>query len=62
MDALGTDGYAVRVELNEMTGRSSVPNIFIGGQAVGGFTDGPGLEPLHKEGKLVPELQKAGAL
>ena len=62
MDALGNEGYAVRVELCEMTGRSSVPNVFIGGQGVGGYTDGPGLEPLNKEGKLSPLLQKAGAI
>lgn len=41
-------------------GRSTVPNIFIKGQPVGGFTDG--VEALHKEGKLKPMLQEAGAL
>lgn len=56
VDAMGTEGYAFRVELNGMTGRSSVPNIFINGENVGGFGDGPGLEALHKEGKLVPLL------
>lgn len=29
VDALGQDGFAYRVELNEMTGRSTVPNIFV---------------------------------
>jgi glutaredoxin 3 len=62
VDALGADGYAMRVELNELTGRSSVPNIFIGGKGVGGFSDGPGLETLHKEGKLQGLLKEAGAL
>lgn len=60
VDALGKDGFAYRVELNEMTGRSTVPNIFISGKPVGGFTDG--VEALHKEGKLVAMLKEAGAL
>jgi hypothetical protein len=29
---------------------------------VGGCNDGPGVMPLHKQGKLVPLLQQAGAL
>jgi len=62
VDALGVEGYAIRVELNELTGRSSVPNIFIGGKPVGGFSDGPGVENLEKEGKLVGLLKEAGAL
>jgi glutaredoxin len=37
-----------------------VPNIFIGGKPVGGFSDG--VEELHKNGKLVPLLKEAGAL
>lgn len=60
VDALGKEGFAYRVELSKMTGRSTVPNIFVGGKAVGGFTDG--VEELHKAGKLVPLLKEAGAL
>ena len=61
VDALeGKDGFAMRVELDKWTGRSTVPNIFIGGKPVGGFTDG--VEQLHKEGKLVGLLKEAGAL
>ncbi len=61
VDALeGKDGFAYRVELQEMTGRSTVPNIFIAGRPVGGFTDG--VEALHKEGKLAEMLKAAGAL
>ena len=60
VDALGKDGFAMRVELDDITGRSTVPNIFIKGQPVGGFTDG--VEALHKEGKLQPMLKEAGAL
>jgi glutaredoxin len=29
VDALGEDGFAYRVELNDMTGHSTVPNIFV---------------------------------
>jgi len=39
---------------------AQVPNIFIAGKPVGGFTDG--IEQLHQEGKLVPLLKEAGAL
>lgn len=46
----------------QMTGRGSVPNIFIGGENVGGCNDGPGVMPLHASGKLLPKLQAAGAL
>lgn len=61
VDALpGKDGFAYRVELQKMTGRSTVPNIFVGGKPVGGFTDG--VEQLQKDGKLVPLLKEAGAL
>jgi len=55
-------GYAVRVELSDMTGRSSVPNIFIGGKSVGGFSDGPGVENLYNQGTLEDMLKKVGAL
>jgi glutaredoxin len=46
----------------QMTDRTSVPNIFISGQSVGGCNDGPGVVTLHSQGKLVPMLQAAGAL
>lgn len=45
-----------------MTDRTSVPNIFIAGENVGGCNDGPGVMTLHGQGKLVPKLQAAGAL
>jgi len=62
LDTMGTEGKAIRAELAEMTDRTSVPNIFISGNNVGGCNDGPGVMTLHKEGKLVPLLQQAGAL
>ena len=61
-DTLGAEGYALRVELSKMTGRSSVPNIFIGGASVGGFSDGPGVNTLHEQGKLQGMLKAASAL
>ena len=62
LDTLGAKGHAYRAELAKRTGRSSVPNIFIGGQNVGGFGDGPGVNTLHEEGTLAGMLAKAGAL
>lgn len=34
------DGNAIRYELSQMTGRTSVPQIWIGGEFVGGCNDG----------------------
>ena len=34
------DGYALRAELAEKTGRTSVPALYVGGQFVGGCNDG----------------------
>lgn len=34
------DGNAIRYELSQMTGRTSVPQIWIGGEFVGGCDDG----------------------
>lgn len=45
-----------------MTGRTSVPNVYISGTSYGGANDGPGILSLHKKGELVPLLQAAGAL
>lgn len=45
-----------------MTDRTSMPSIWIGGSFVGGCNDGPGVAPLHRDGKLVPLLTQAGAL
>ena len=57
------DGKAYRAELAKMTGRTSMPNIWIDNQNIGGCNDGsPGLMPLQAQGKLVPMLKAAGAL
>ena len=58
------DGSALVAELGEMTGRTSIPHIWIGGEYIGGFNDGigeaaPGLRPLIASGRLGPALEKA---
>ena len=62
LDALGAEGHAMRVELGKRTGRTSVPSVFIAGASVGGFSDGPGVNTLQEQGKLVPLLRSAGAM
>lgn len=48
---------ALRREIVEKTGRTSVPQIFINGQHIGGFDD---MVALDREGGLAPLLE-AGA-
>eukprot|EP00873_Tetraselmis_striata_P016726 jgi/Tetstr1/436990/TSEL_025762.t1 len=62
LDEMGKEGYAIRAELAQDTGRTSMPNIWIDGQSIGGCNDGPGLLALHREGKLAPMLEAAGVL
>ena len=45
-----------RVQMMEMTGRRTVPQIYIGDTHVGGFDD---LSALDREGKLEPMLRGA---
>ncbi|GMY13333.1 glutaredoxin [Fagus crenata] len=54
-----TDGNDVQSALKEWTGQNSVPNVFIGGNHIGGCDT---TTALHKEGKLVPLLTQAGAV
>eukprot|EP00250_Pteridium_aquilinum_P006778 c16621_g1_i1 orf=160-468(+) len=54
-----SDGSDVQAALAEWTGQRTVPNVFIGGQHVGGCDS---TVAKHKEGKLVPLLQEAKAL
>ncbi|CAG9463384.1 unnamed protein product [Pedinophyceae sp. YPF-701] len=58
----GYKGNALRAELAEMTDRTSMPNVFIGGVSYGGCNDGPGIVTLHDEGRLVPMLKELGAI
>ena len=46
----------------QLTNRTSMPNVYIGGKSYGGCNDGPGISSLHREGKLVPLLQQVGAM
>jgi len=57
-------GYALRAELAERTGRTSVPALYVGGAFVGGCNDGGlgGVMTLDRAGKLKPMLVEAGAL
>lgn len=58
------DGDAIRTEVYKITGQTSVPYLFIGGEFCGGANDGGlgGTFPLHKSGELRRLLIAAGAL
>mmetsp|Transcript_8235 Transcript_8235/g.28894 ORF Transcript_8235/g.28894 Transcript_8235/m.28894 type:complete len:187 (+) Transcript_8235:50-610(+) len=59
LDQMGQEGYQLRHQLGVRTGRTSVPNIFIAGENIGGCNDGsPGLMPLLAEGGLEGKLAK----
>ena len=50
-----TDDQAMREKLVEMSGgRRTVPQIFIGEEAIGGYSD---MMALHQKGQLDPKLQ-----
>ena len=57
------EALALRSELATLTGRTSVPSIWIDGRFVGGFNDGGlgGLVPLYRSGMLQSMLRAAGA-
>jgi len=63
---LGPKGSAIRAELGRMTGQTSFPQIFIGGEHVGGLcsggASGGGLNALAESGELEKMLKKARAL
>ncbi|XP_062151410.1 glutaredoxin-like [Alnus glutinosa] len=54
-----SDGKEIQSALAEWTGIKTVPNVFIGGNHIGGCD---ATTALHKEGKLVPLLTQAGAV
>jgi glutaredoxin len=58
------DGMAMKAELAGITGQTSCPQVFAGGQFLGGCNDGGmgGILPLAKSGKLEDILVKSGAL
>ena len=52
----------LRCELLDLTGQSSLPHIFIGGEHIGGLSTGtPGLAALIESGDLETKLAKAKA-
>ncbi|KAF5457271.1 hypothetical protein F2P56_021384 [Juglans regia] len=53
------DGSEIQSALGEWTGQTTVPNVFIGGNHIGGCDT---TTAMHKEGKLVPVLTEAGAV
>lgn len=66
LDDPWSEGNPKRAALGRLTGKSSVPSIWIGGQYIGGCDDGPttqapGLVPLAFQAKLRPMLEAAGA-
>ena len=54
-----SDGSQLQAALAELTGQRTVPNVFIGGNHIGGCD---ATTALHKEGKLAPLLTQAGAV
>ena len=62
LNEMGDEGKALRAELAERTGRTSVPNTFISGESIGGCNDGPGLMTLKANGELDTMLRAAGVL
>ena len=59
---LGPRASVLRAELEAMTGQSSLPHVFIGGEHVGGLATGPGLAALDESGELEAKLRGARAL
>ena len=54
-----SDGSELQAALKEWTGQKTVPNVFIGGNHIGGCD---ATQALHNQGKLVPLLTEAGAV
>ncbi|CAI9107510.1 OLC1v1006883C2 [Oldenlandia corymbosa var. corymbosa] len=59
LDQMGPQGPQLQKVLERLTGQHTVPNVFIGGQHIGGCTD---TVKLHRKGELEPLLSKAGAV
>ncbi|GAU13095.1 hypothetical protein TSUD_173950 [Trifolium subterraneum] len=54
-----SDGSEIQAALHEWTGQRTVPNVFIGGNHIGGCD---ATVNLQSQGKLVPLLTSAGAI
>lgn len=50
------DGAEIQEALLEITGQKTVPNVFIGGEHIGGNSD---VQELHSQNKLVPKIKAA---
>ena len=66
LDDPWSEGNVKRAALGRLTGKSSVPSIWIGGEYIGGCDDGPsdaapGLVPMAFRGTLKEKLDAAGA-
>jgi len=66
LDDPWSEGNPTRAALGRLTGKSSVPSIWIGGEYIGGCDDGPsdvspGLVPMAFRGTLREKLEAAGA-
>jgi glutaredoxin 3 len=55
IDAEGKD--EIRIWLTEVTGQKTVPQIFVDGRSLGGFSD---IEALDRDGRLDPILKGSG--
>ena len=57
LEPLGQRGKTLRAAIALETGRTSMPAVYVRGEAVGGYTDGrPGLLTLHRTGELQERL------
>jgi len=63
---VAADGKAIRAEMGDVIGRTSVPAIWIDGEFIGGCNDGPegygGLITMENNGKLNGLLKSTGVL
>jgi len=57
LDSMGAEGDAIQNSLQTITGRRTVPQVFIGQSFIGGCDD---TLALHGAGGLVPALKEAG--
>ena len=55
----GAQGGEMQAALAELTGRRTVPNVFVGGKPIGGGSE---TQALDQEGKLKPMLGAAGCI
>ena len=63
IDEIGNKGKHIRAELAKLTKRTSMPNIYISGESIGGYTDGQptnynGLRSMYENGMLDELLVK----